>query len=59
MMAGGSRSRSAIAANAIRSLGNRREGRPCRPYTSDLLFEVADRNRYYPDVSVACDERRD
>ncbi len=59
MMAGGSRNHSAIAANAIRALGNRLDGQPYREYTGDFLVVVADQNRYFPDVSVACNERRD
>jgi Uma2 family endonuclease len=59
MMAGGSRNHSTIAVNAAIALGNRLAGGPCRPYNSDFLVEASDRNRYYPDVSVACGETRD
>lgn len=58
MMAGGSRNHATIAVNAATALSNRLKP-PCRPYNSDFLVVVADKNRYYPDVSVACGERRD
>jgi Uma2 family endonuclease len=59
MMAGGSRNHARISGNTYAALANRLIGKPCLPYNSDFLVEVAERNRYYPDVSVACDERRD
>jgi Uma2 family endonuclease len=59
MMAGGSRNHSAIAVNAVTSLSIALRGGRCRAYNSDFLVVVADQNRYFPVVSVACDERRD
>lgn len=59
MMAGGSRNHSAIAVNAATTLSVGLRGGSCRAYNSDFLVVVAEKNRYYPDVSVACDERRD
>lgn len=58
MMAGGSRNHAAIAVNAATALSNRLRPR-CRAYNWDFLVEVAEKNRYYPDISVACGERRD
>lgn len=59
MMAGGSRNHSAIAVNAATALSVGLRGKTCRVYNSDFLVVAADQNRYFPDVSVACDERRD
>jgi Uma2 family endonuclease len=59
MMAGGSRNHAAIAVNMTIALGNRLTGKPCRPFNSDFLLEANGRNRYYPDVTVACGETRD
>lgn len=54
-MAGGSPMHSRIAANLIRELGNKLEGRPCQPFTSDLRLKiVATGLCTYPDVSVVC-----
>ena len=58
-MAGGSPTHSLIAANLIRALGNRVQGRGCLTFTSDLRVKVEDSGLYtYPDVSVACGELR-
>ena len=59
MLPGASRNHSAIAVNAIRALGNRLEAQPRRVCNSDFLVVVTDQNRYFPDVSVACNEKRD
>jgi Uma2 family endonuclease len=56
-MAGGTRDHSAIAANAIVSLGSQLRGKTCRPFTSDLKIRIdfPDHVRfYYPDASVVC-----
>jgi Uma2 family endonuclease len=59
MMAGGSNAHVTIAGNVLTALRGRLRGRPCRPYNSDFLVELDVTNRYYPDVTVACDETRD
>ena len=54
-MAGGTLQHSHIAANLLRSLGNRLEGTPCMAYTSDLRVKVEATGLFtYPDVSVVC-----
>ena len=56
-MAGGTRDHSAIAANAIVSLGSQLRGKNCRPFTSDFKIRIdcPDHVRfYYPDASVVC-----
>jgi Uma2 family endonuclease len=59
MMAGGSRDHSRIAVNATIAIGTRLAGQPCLPFNSDFLVETGSKNRYYPDVTVACGETRD
>lgn len=58
MMAGGSRNHAAIAVDTATALSNRLRP-PCRADNSDFMVEVTALNRFYPDVSVACGERRD
>jgi len=56
-MAGGTTAHSAIAANALVSIGGQLRGKRCRPYTSDLKIRVrypTHTRFYYPDVTVAC-----
>lgn len=59
MLAGGSNAHVTIAGNLILALRNRLRGGPCRPFGSDFMVELDPRNRFYPDVSVACGESRD
>jgi hypothetical protein len=59
MTAGGSRDHSLIAVNITIALSNQLAGKPCLPFSSDFLLEANGRNRYYPDVTVACGETRD
>lgn len=54
-MAGGSEEHSALAAAALRLLGNATEGRPCRAHTSDLRIYVESVGlATFPDGSVIC-----
>src|SRR3954452_15890318 len=54
-MSGGSLEHSLLTANAIRQLGNRLEGSPCRVFDSNLRIRVPKTTLYtYPDVSVVC-----
>ena len=56
-MAGGTRDHSAIAANAIVSLGYQLRGKTCRPFTSDLKIRIDFPDHvcfYHPDASVVC-----
>ncbi len=56
-MAGGTIEHNTIAANVIRALGNKLEGTPCRPLTSDARIKVPTALPYhYPDVTVVCGE---
>lgn len=58
-MAGGTYDHALIAANIVRSFGNRLEGQPCRVIGSDLLVEAAEGGLVtYPDVIVICGEPR-
>jgi Uma2 family endonuclease len=58
-MAGGSPTHSLIAANLIRTLGNRLEARGCLTFTSDLRVKVEMTGLHtYPDLSVVCGEPR-
>lgn len=59
MMAGASNAHVTIALNAAAALRAKLRGTPCRPYGSDFMVEITRRDRYYPDVSVACGETRD
>lgn len=54
-MAGGTGEHSLIIANAIRELGNRLKGKPCRVYDSNFRMAVNPGARYaYPDLSIIC-----
>lgn len=56
-MAGGSPIHSLIAVNLLRRLGNQLEGKPCRPFNSDMKLRIRqglDRRHYYPDAMVVC-----
>jgi Uma2 family endonuclease len=54
-MSGGTPEHSLTAANVIRALGNRLEGKPCRVYDSNLRVRVPRSTLYtYPDVSIVC-----
>lgn len=54
-MAGGTPEHAALAAVVIGELIRQLEGKPCRPYTSDLRIRVpATGLCTYPDVSVIC-----
>jgi Uma2 family endonuclease len=54
LMSGRSPEHALIAANIIRSLGNRLRAGPCRPFTSDLRVIMADGGLRYPDATVLC-----
>lgn len=59
-MAGGSTAHSAIASNLMISLGERLQGKSCRPFNSDLKIRIPFPQgdiAYYPDLSVLGDER--
>jgi Uma2 family endonuclease len=54
-LAGGTPEHAALAATVIGELGRQLEGKPCRPYTSDLRIRVpATGLCTYPDLSVVC-----
>jgi Uma2 family endonuclease len=52
-MSGGSPEHALLAANIIRAIGNRLQGKPCRVYTSDLRVAISPSARFvYPDATV-------
>jgi Uma2 family endonuclease len=54
-MSGSSPEHALITANALRAIGNRLEGKPCRVYSSDLKIGVKPGSRVcYPDGSIVC-----
>jgi Uma2 family endonuclease len=54
-MSGTSPEHALITANALRALGNRLEGKPCRVYSSDLKIGITPTARVcYPDGSIVC-----
>lgn len=58
-MVGGTRRHSLIASNVGRILGNLLKTGPCEVYQSDMRVKVEASDLYtYPDVSIACAERR-
>jgi Uma2 family endonuclease len=57
MLADGSRNHSLIAHNLHDLLHDHLRGTSCAAYTSDMRVQVA-KDRYYPDVTVSCDESR-
>lgn len=55
-MAGGTPRHNALAANALRALGNRLEGRPCNALSSDQRIRTPEGLYTYADGSVFCGE---
>jgi Uma2 family endonuclease len=55
MMAGGSPTHAAVAANIIIALGARLRGSGCRPYGSDMPLRTGPASIRFPDVTVYCD----
>lgn len=54
-MAGGTFEHGRIAANLLRFIGNRLEGKPCQAVGSDMRIRIAPTGNYlYPDVSIVC-----
>jgi Uma2 family endonuclease len=54
-MSGGSPAHARLAANLLRLLGARLDGKPCQAFTSDLRMRARDTGlATYPDVSVVC-----
>jgi len=56
-MAGATQGHDEIVGNIFAALHGRLRGKPCRPYTADMLVRVQvgnDLRFYYPDVSVIC-----
>jgi len=53
-MAGGSVAHGAICAQLVYLLVGALRGRPCRAYTSDTRMKLAERQYFYPDITVAC-----
>ena len=59
MMGGATNPHVTIAGNVFASLRSRLRGGPCRPFNGDFMVQASPFNRFYPDVTVACDEARD
>lgn len=58
-MAGASEAHNLIVGNLVGELRARLRGKPCRTYPSDMRLQVEETGLYtYPDVMVACGERR-
>ncbi len=53
-MAGGSVAHADIIAQLTYLLRAALRGKPCRAYTSDARMQLAERQYYYPDITVAC-----
>ena len=58
LMAGGTDDHNAISGNIVRVLGNALAAKDCRVYGSDMKIHTGNGNNTFPDVSVACGERR-
>ena len=56
-MAGGSVAHAALCARLALVLGNALADGPCMVYTSDARLKLAERQYFYPDVTVACSEQ--
>ncbi len=54
MMAGGSPTHAAVAANIIITLGGKLRGSGCRPYGSDMPLRTGPSSIRFPDVTVYC-----
>ena len=54
LMAGASIAHDTIVANAIRVIGNKLLGKPCRPRTADIALRISDDQVRYPDLSIDC-----
>lgn len=57
MMTGGSPDHAIIGSNLNRILGERLRRRPCIVYDSDAVFQLANKDRFCPDLLVSCDKR--
>jgi len=53
-MAGSSVAHGAICTQLVYLLVGALRGRPCRAYTSDTRMKLAERQYFYPDITVAC-----
>jgi len=53
-MAGGSVAHADVIAQLTYLLRGALRGKPCRAYTSDARMQLAERQYYYPDITVAC-----
>ncbi len=56
LMAGASIAHDTIVANAIRVIGNKLLGKPCRPRTAAIALRISDNQVRYPDLSIDCGE---
>ncbi len=56
-MAGGSVAHADVCAQLTYLLVGALRGKPCRAYTSDARMKLAERQYYYPDITVACGQQ--
>lgn len=56
-MAGGSVAHAGVCAQLTYLLVGALRGKPCRAYTSDARMKLAERQYYYPDITVACGQQ--
>lgn len=56
-MAGASVNHNQISANVMMNLMLPLKGKPCRPFSSDLMLKTSDTSYRYPDVMVVCDDQ--
>lgn len=57
MMTGGSPDHAIIENNIGRIIGNLLRRRPCLVFGPDAVFQLPNKDRFYPDLSVSCDKR--
>ncbi len=55
-LAGGSNARAALCSRMCSLLDQALTDGPCMAFTSDARMPISERQYYYPDVTVACDE---
>ena len=57
-MAGGSQAHNAIQGTLYFAARSKLSGKPCRPFTSDMLTRTGRGNGRYPDLTIDCGEFR-
>lgn len=57
-MAGASENHNVISSNLFLEIGIQTKNTSCRAFSSDMRVKAKKGNYYYPDIVVACDERK-